>query len=128
MKRTEQKAFSITYSIKTTDELDAIKKKYTPQQTTEKLKELRFLDKKVELIPVLISIIVGIIGSKLIVLGSIGLIKEFFSAVPGAIILLSGLMIIAANPFFHTVIYNAVKKHYTAKILSLVEEIEENVI
>ncbi len=128
MKDNEKKAFSITYSGSTKDELEMFKEKYTPKQTTEKMKKIRALDKRIDFIATMCSISIGLLGSCFIIWSTISLVKELNSFPAGILILLLGITIIAAVPFIHTKIYNGVKNHYAPQILSLIDEIERNII
>ena len=118
--------FSYSYSGGTKTELEQFKEKYSPKQTTEKMKKIRSLDKRVDFISTMISIFIGIIGSFFLVSGTIFMIKDLLPFTAGISMAAIGLLIVTAVPFIHTSIYNLVKKHYAEQILSLIEEIEQN--
>lgn len=118
--------FSYSYSGGTKTELEQFKEKYSPKQTTEKMKKIRSLDKRVDFISTMISIFIGIIGSFFLVSGTIFMIKDLLPFTAGISMAAIGLLITTAVPFIHTNIYNLVKKHYAEQILSLIEEIEQN--
>lgn len=118
--------FSYSYSGGTKTELEQFKEKYSPKQTTEKMKKIRSLDKRVDFISTMISIFMGIIGSFFLVSGIIFMIKDLLPFTAGISMAAIGLLITTTVPFIHSSIYNLVKKHYAEQILSLIEEIEQN--
>ncbi len=118
--------FSYSYSGGTKTELEQFKEKYSPKQTTEKMKKIRSLDKRVDFISTMISIFMGIIGSFFLVSGTIFMIKDLLPFAAGISMAAIGLLITTTVPFIHSSIYNLVKKHYAEQILSLIEEIEQN--
>ena len=93
----EKNVFEYNYSAKQQEEVDAIKRKYLPQEEKakelSKLEELKKLDKKVEMTATLWSIVVGVIGT-LIFGAGMSLIMAFETAMYAAGIL-SGILGIA---------------------------------
>ena len=124
----KNKAFSYSYSAAINDELEQLKEKYTPRKTNEKLKKIRALDKRVDFISTMISILSGIGGSALIVGGVIFIIKDIYPDFAGLLMTASGMLIISAVPFIHTRIYNLIKARYAPEILELIKETERNII
>ena len=122
----ENKEFSFSYLGTLNEELEQIKEKYTQKKVNEKIKKIHALDRNVDFISTMISIFIGINGTSFLITGTIRLIKAL-SSVPVCIFtIILGIILIAAVPFIHTRIYNSVKAHYAPKILSLIEDIEQN--
>ncbi len=122
----ENKSFSFSYSGKLNGELEQIKKKYSHEETDEKIKKVRALDRDVEFISTMIAIFSGLCGSTLIISGVVWLIKDHLSAFAGILFVASGVFIVSSVPFFYVKIYNSVKSHYAPRILALIKEIEQN--
>lgn len=120
------KFFSYSYSGAINDELEQIKEKYTPKKTSENMRRLRALDKSVDFVSTMISVLFGLYGSAHIIIGVIWLIKDFYSNTTGAFLTVSGVLITSAVPFFHSKICNLIKAHYAPKIIALIKEIEQN--
>jgi len=122
----DNKAFTISYSGASKEELESYKEKYTPKAYTEKMRKLRAYDRSVDTIATMISILLGMAGAALLILGSIYIIKEELPTLSGVLMTFFGVAVDSSVPFVHTKIYNALKKHYAPKILALIKEIEEN--
>ncbi len=120
------KSFSFSYSGATNDELEQIKKKYTQKEVNEKMKKVRSLDKNVDFISTMLSILFGISGTAFLVTGVTWLIKGFPSSAVSIMIGVLGIVIIAVMPFLHTKMYSLIKAHYAPEILALIKEIEQN--
>ena len=127
----EKNVFEYNYSAKQQEEVDAIKRKYLPQEEKakelSKLDELKKLDKKVEMTATLWSIVVGVIGT-LIFGAGMSLIMAFETAMYTAGIL-SGILGIAGMALALPVYRRVLKKQRekaAPKILALTEELEKN--
>jgi len=124
----ENRSFSFSYSGAINDELEQIKEKYIPKETSENMRRLHNLDKRVDFVSTMISILFGLFGSAHIISGVIWLIKDFHSDAVGGLLTVSGILIASAVPFLHSKIYNLIKAHYAPKIIALIKEIEQNQI
>lgn len=122
----KRNSFSYTYSGAVNDELEHFKEKYTPKKVNEKIKKIRALDKNVDFISTMLSITTGLLGSALIIIGVIWLIKDFYSNLFGGLFTFFGIMIIAATPFLYFKIHSVIKAYYSPEILALIKEIEQN--
>ena len=127
----EKNVFEYNYSAKQQEEVDAIKRKYLPQEEKakelSKLDELKKLDKKVEMTATLWSIVVGVIGTLIFGTG-MSLIMAFETAMYTAGIL-SGILGIAGMALALPVYRRVLKKQRekaAPKILALTEELEKN--
>lgn len=127
----EKNVFEYNYSAKQQEEVDAIKRKYLPQEEKakelSKLDELKKLDKKVEMTATLWSIVVGVIGTLIFGTG-MSLIMAFETAMYTAGIL-SGILGIAGMALALPVYRRVLKKQRekaAPKILELTEELEKN--
>ena len=103
-----------------------MKEKYTQKNSNEKIKKLRTLDKRVDFIATMISILTGILGTCFSAAGIISIIKDFHSLPAGIALSVTGFLLITVVPFMHTKIHNSIKSLFSPKILSLIEEIEKN--
>ena len=127
----EKYVFEYNYSAKQQEEVDAIKRKYLPQEEKakelSKLDELKKLDKKVEMTATLWSIVVGVIGT-LIFGAGMSLIMAFETAMYTAGIL-SGILGIAGMALALPVYRRVLKKQRekaAPRILELTEELSKN--
>lgn len=122
----DNKAFTISYSGASKEELESYKEKYTPKAYTEKMRKLRAYDRRVDTIATMISIFFGMAGSAVLILGSIYIIKEELPTLSGVLMTLLGVAVDSVVPFLYSKIYNSLKEHYAPKILALIKDIEEN--
>ena len=127
----EKNVFEYNYSAKQQEEVDAIKRKYLPQEEKakelSKLDELKKLDKKVEMTATLWSIVVGVIGTLIFGTG-MSLIMAFETAMYTAGIL-SGILGIAGMALALPVYRRVLKKQRekaAPRILELTEELSKN--
>ena len=125
-KNDDNKAFSFSYSAASNEELEHFKKKYSPNEPTEKIKRVRALDKRVDFITTMISIALGLCGTALLLAGAIQAIKNVFPLPYNIIILAIGLAIDSVVPFIHGKIYRKLKSYFAPQILALIREIEQN--
>lgn len=122
----ENKSFSYSYYGAINEELEHIKEKYTKKDVNEKMNKIRAIDNKVDFISTMLSIFSGLIGTCFLISGTIGIIKGFSETTISIVAISLGIFLISAAPFMHKKIYNKIKAHYAPKILSLIEEIEQN--
>ena len=123
-----EKAFLISYSGAHNDELQKIKEKYTPSRKNQKLNKVRKLDARVDFISTMISIAVGILGSVMLILGVLVIIKQRDMLLAGSLSVILGLAVVSCVPLLHFRIVECLKKHTAPKILKLIEDIEKNQI
>lgn len=117
----ENNKFEYTYSASRQSELDAIRKKYLPQEES-KMDKLRRLDKSVTNKGTMISIIIGVIGTLVMGLGMC-CVMEWSMFVVGIITGIIGMVMIAlAYPIFSYVTKKQREK-IAPEILLLTEEI-----
>lgn len=119
-------SFSYSYSGVYRDELEQYKEKYAKKNVSEKMKKIRTLDRTVDFIATMVSIFIGLCATASLIAGTVILIKQLTPLTSGIFLSVIGVAVIATVPFIHTRIYNAIKEYYSPKILSLIEEIEQN--
>ena len=79
-----KETFNYTYSAKEQDEIKAIRKKYaTPEETEDKMAQLRRLDASVTQKAQIVSLVFGVIGALLLGIG-MSLTMSDFSKILGA--------------------------------------------
>lgn len=119
--------FNYTYSAPKQDEIRRIKEKYTPKSVqADKMDQLRRLDKSVSEKATMIAMTVGIIGT-LIMGGGMSLILVWADRlfIPGIIIGIVGIAILAtAFPLYRRT-YNIQRDKVAPLILKLTEELEQ---
>lgn len=126
-----EKVFEYNYSAKLQEEVDAIKRKYLPQEEKakeiSKLEELKKLDKKVEMTATLGAIAVGVIGTLIFGMG-MSLILAFETAmyVPGIIAGIIGMIGIALALPVYRVVLKKQREKAAPRILELTEELSKN--
>lgn len=114
--------FEYTYSAKQQLELENIRKKYLPQEES-KMDRLRRLDESVTRPGTMISIIVGIVGTLIMGFGMC-LCLEWSKFVPGVIIGVVGMAILAAAYPIYSKITQKQREKIAPEILRLTDEIE----
>ena len=127
----EKKVFEYSYSAKQQEEIEAIKKKYLPKekssQEVDKMEELRRLDKKVELVATIWSIVIGMIGTLVFGTGmsfTLAFGVEMF--VPGILIGIVGMIGIALALPIYRIVLKKQREKIAPKILALTEELLKN--
>ena len=123
--------FEYKYSAKQQEEVEAIKKKYLPKekvaQGTDKLEELKRLDKGVELRATIWSIVVGVIGTLTFGAGmSFILAFETIMYVPGIIAGILGIAGMALALPVYRMVLKRQREKMVPKILALTEELSNN--
>lgn len=118
--------FNYTYSAPTEQErreIDSIRRQYEPQSDKEvKLQKLRMLNSRVQSIPQIISLCIGVLGLLIFGLG-LSLVLVWSLYVLGIIIVTLSLPImIIAYPVYNFVL-NEYKKKYGGEILKLSDEL-----
>lgn len=124
----EKNVFEYKYSAKQQEEVEAIKKKYLPKEErakeTDKLEELRRLDKKVEMTATLWAIVVGVLGTLTFGAGmSFILAFETAMYIPGITAGLLGIAGMALALPVHRMVLKKQREKAAPKILALTEEL-----
>lgn len=114
--------FEYTYSAKQQTELENIRKKYLPQEES-KMDKLRRLDESVTRPGTMISIIVGIVGTLIMGFGMC-LCIEWSEFIPGVIVGVIGMAILAAAYPIYNKITQKQREKIAPEILRLTDEIE----
>ena len=114
--------FEYTYSAKQQTELENIRKKYLPREES-KMDRLRRLDESVTRPGTMISIIVGIAGTLIMGFGMC-LCFEWNLFVPGVIVGVVGMAILAAAYPIYSKITQKRRDKIAPEILRLTDEIE----
>lgn len=113
--------FEYAYSAKQQTELENIRKKYLPHEET-KMERLRRLDESVTHKGSIISIIVGIVGTLIMGFGMC-LCLEWAEFIPGVIIGVVGMAILAAAYPIFKYVTNKQREKIAPEILRLTDEI-----
>ncbi|HIQ79324.1 MAG TPA: hypothetical protein IAB77_08715 [Candidatus Scatomorpha intestinavium] len=115
--------FNYTYSAKQQREIESILEKYLPQEES-KLEQLRRLDRKAAKKGTVVSVAVGIIGCLLMGVGmccSMVWMGSYF--IPGIIIGLSGIALVAAAYPIYSRITKAQRRKIAPEIIRLTDEL-----
>ena len=121
-------SFYFSYSGASNDELQHFKEKYTQTATNHKLQEIRRLDKRVDFISTMISIVLGLTGTVLLAHAVIFLLQNPDNLFSGSAAAVTGTVIISTVPIIHNKITDQIKKLMSPRILALIKEIEQNQI
>lgn len=120
--KNQESTFEYTYSASRQEEVEAIKKKYLPNE--DKMEQLRKLDRSVEQQATIWSIAVGVIGT-LIMGGGMSLTmegpQELF--VVGIVLGVLGMLVLAAAFPVYKWVLKKQRKKVTPQILALSEEL-----
>lgn len=121
-KQNKEEAFRFTYSAKDQEEIKKIRQKYIPEE--DKMEKLRRLDRNVTRKGTMISIAIGVIGTLLFGVGMCcTMVWKSVWFIPGVIIGLAGIGIIAAAyPVYHHVTRKEREK-VAPEILRLTDEL-----
>lgn len=127
----EKNVFEYSYSAKQQEEVDAIRRKYLPKDEAakwnEKMEELRRLDRSVELVATMWSIVVGTIGTLVFGTGmSFCMAFESNMFVPGIILGVLGMVGIALALPVYRITVKKQREKVAPKILALSEELSKN--
>lgn len=117
--------FEYTYSAKQQAELEAIRKKYLPEEET-KMDKLRRLDKSVTRQGTIISIIIGIVGTLIMGFGMC-MCLEWQQFVFGIVLGILGIAILAAAYPVYNKVTQKQREKIAPEILKLSEEISNDV-
>lgn len=121
-----QEKFNYTYSAKEQAELEAIRKKYlAPEQKPDKLEAIRKLDRKAELTATMTAIGIGLTGTLILGTG-LSLVLKFALFLPGILIGMTGLVIMALAPAVFRKTGEIQRKKVAPEILRLSEEIKKH--
>ena len=123
----QEKEFKYSYTAPTEEErkeVESIKRQYEGVSSTNKVEQLRKLDKKVKNFPTILSITVGIVGTLIFGLG-LTLVLEWNQFVWGVVVSAIGVLIgNFAYPLWKF-FYEKNKKKYGKQIVELANEIIE---
>lgn len=118
--------FEYKYSAPTQDErkeIDRIRRQYQPKdQTITKMDRLRYLDNKVQTIPLILSLSIGIIGTLVFGLG-LTFILEWSNIPLGIILMVIGSSIMAIAYLSYSISSKRLKAKHSEEILALSEEL-----
>lgn len=117
--------FEYTYSAKQQAELEAIRKKYLPEEET-KMDKLRRLDKSVTRQGTIVSIIIGIVGTLIMGFGMC-MCLEWQQFVLGIVLGILGIAILAAAYPVYNKVTQKQREKIAPEILKLSEEISNDV-
>lgn len=119
---TENNTFQYTYSAKQQAEIETIRKKYAPPTSTEdKMEQLRRLDAGVTRKATIYSIIIGLIGTLIMGIGT--MVGQSTLFIPGIIIGVIGIAVLsAAYPVFMKLLKKEREK-IAPEILKLTDEL-----
>lgn len=122
-KTNQNTTFEYNYSAKRQAEIEAIQKKYLPQED-DKLEQLRALDRSVERSGTIASIIVGLVGALVFGTGmSLTLVWTDSLLISGIIVGVIGIALMgAAYPLYQRMTKRE-KKRLAPQILALSEEL-----
>ena len=116
-------AFHYTYSAKEQEELKRIRQKYAPPEE-DKMELLRRLDRSVTEKGTVISIVLGVIGTLILGLGmSCVLVWQGTLFLPGIIIGLAGIGILASAYPVYSRVTRKERERIAPEILRLTEEL-----
>lgn len=118
------KDFSYTYSARQQEELLAIRQKYL-SLTEDKMEQLRKLDRQANLPGTIVAILLGIIGTFLLVIGICCIIivswRSYFAA--GIFMGCVGLFLMSAAIPVNNIITKYMQKKVAAKVLAITDEL-----
>lgn len=115
--------FSYTYSAKEQEEIKKIREKYVPRES-DKMEQLRSLDRRVTNKGTLISVTVGIIGTLLLGVGMCCTMlwaESFF--VVGIIVGIIGIAVLSAAYPLYTHIIKKEREKIASEIIRLTDEL-----
>lgn len=121
----KKETFEYTYSARQQEEIEEIRKKYLPQEES-KMEQLRRLDQSVTKKGTMISIIIGIVGTLILGVGmccTLVWADQWF--IPGIIVGLIGIAIVAAAYPSYTHITKKEREKLAPQILKLIEELSK---
>lgn len=118
--------FKYSYSAPTqneTREIENIRKQYLPLSNRQKkYEELKNLDKKVRLTPLIIFSIIGIVC--VLIFGSgMAMVLEFQKLIGGIVLSVLGAVLLLCDYFFYRFLAKKFKEKYSERILKLSDEL-----
>lgn len=133
MENKEKETFQFTYSAKEQDEIKAIRKKYTaPEQTGDKMAQLRRLDAAVTQKATSVSLVFGVLGALILGMGMslamtdigaiIGLTGAMAMLIGSALGLAGIVLACVAYPIYNAIIRKERKK-IAPEIIRLTDEL-----
>ena len=118
-----EKKFSYTYSPSRNAEVEDIRRKYLPSvKTDERLEKLRTLDRKCERPGMWVSILIGIFGTVILIIGMILMFSSERYAL-GILLGIAGLAVMSSALPVFGIITQKRRRRYAAAILKLSDEI-----
>lgn len=124
-KMDQKNTFEYTYSAKRKEEIETIKKKYMPKEE-DKMELLRKLDRNVEKPGTMAAIILGVIGALFLGVGmSCTMVFRGVYFIPGILIGLVGIGLVAAAYPVYKKITVKERKRIAPQILALTEELSK---
>lgn len=125
-KKTEE-AFEYTYSARRQEEIEKIRKKYMPvEEEEDKMEQLRKLDRSVTTPGTMYAIIIGVIGTLTLGTGmSCIMVGPETLFVPGIIIGILGIVVMALAYPVYVKITKKQKEKIAPQILALTEELRK---
>lgn len=119
----ETKTFSYTYSAKQQEEIRHIRSKYVSEEGN-KMEQLRKLDQSVNRKATILSLAIGILGSLIMGIGMCcTMVWENKLFVPGIIIGITGIAIIAMAYPAHNLIIKKERQKIAPEIIRLTDEL-----
>ncbi len=119
----KRESFSFTYSAKEQEELKKIREKYVPKEEN-KMEQLRRLDQNVTKKGTLVSIVIGVIGALVLGVGMCcTMVWKSVWFVPGIIIGLAGIGIVAVAYPIYSRVTKKEREKIAPEILRLTEEL-----
>ena len=117
--------FEYTYSAKQQEEIEAIRKKYMPQEE-DKMELLRRLDRKVESSGTVVGLLFGVVGLLIFGAGmSMCLVGSSTMFIPGILVGLVGIVpMVLAYPMYKKVT-EAKRKELAPQIIDLTDELRK---
>ncbi|MBP3620259.1 MAG: hypothetical protein J6J16_00705 [Lachnospiraceae bacterium] len=117
--------FEYTYSAKQQEEIEAIRKKYMPQEE-DKMELLRRLDRKVESSGTVVGLLFGVVALLIFGAGmSMCLVGSSAMFIPGILVGLVGIVpMVLAYPMYKKVI-EAKRKELAPQIIALTDELRK---
>lgn len=121
--KNEKDVFSYTYSAKQQEEVKRIRDKYAPQ-STDKMEQLRRLDKSVTQKGTMWSLVIGIIGTLLMGIGMCCALEwQGVLMIPGIIVGVIGIALVSlAYPIYQSIIKKE-RARIAPEILRLTDEL-----
>lgn len=117
--------FEYTYSAKQQEEIEAIRKKYVPQEE-DKMELLRRLDRKVESSGTVVGLLFGVVGLLIFGAGmSMCLVGSSTMFIPGILVGLVGIVPMALAYPMYKKVTEVKRKELAPQIIALTDELRK---